>query len=250
MKVILISILLFSSVFAFNFDPDQDEIYSQKYGRNLSGFVAVIDQIVRSILTSLDSISKSVRDWIETEIRNFQTAVANAEKEFQNFVNRLQAEIEKAAEDIRPCFDGAPEKFEEIGNDTRADVEACRASGKSKYEVIQGEINVYRDSNKKLLEGSGKYIESCFNKPNFGDAIKCGVDAVRNVSSTVSAIDENNKAVRTIYQTKVRQVRDETRKCISDEISTARNEINAVIKEISDCIEEKRTSTTSSSSTV
>lgn len=245
MKVILVSILLISSAFAINFNNEFD--HPEKYARNLNGFATAIDQIIRSIAASLDNVSESVREMIENEILNIQSAIINGINEFQNMINKVREEInERINEEIRPCFEGVPEKLEEIGNDTRSGVEVCRENERIELEVIQAEINEYRDQNKKLAEGSRQYIQSCFNQSNFGDAIKCGVDAIRNTTATVSAIRENNNIIREIYKNKVRQVQEEARECIRAEILEGRKKASEVFKEVADCIKEKRSSTSTS----
>lgn len=242
MKFLLISILLFSSAFVgkAEISTKQSDTNQVKF---LNGILAVIDQIIRSIQASLQHLAEQIREWIENEVKNIADAIANAINEFHNFVDKVREEIAKLIDDqIRPCFEGVPEKLEKIGNDTRSGVEICRENGREKFSVIQKEINEYRDTNTKLFEAARDYVASCFNQANIGDAIKCGVDAARNVTDAVNAIRENNKIIHDIYDTKVREIAEETRNCIRQEIAIGREKVNSVFKEVGQCIEDARNS--------
>lgn len=242
--VILLAVALTSASAARPFNANDNA--SAKF---LDGVSSAISQIVQSIQAAIHQVEIQAADLIQQEKENIENSVRNAVAEYQNFVAEVAADFYRVINDeIRPCFNGVPEKLEKVRNETREAIATCRQNGRDQYEELRPEIQSYCNSSRELIQGAREYIRSCFQQQNIGDAIKCGVNAARNVSSTADSVRENNRIVWNIYQTQVRDISKQTRACIANEITIGRSKVRDIFTEVGKCIEEARNSTSTTSS--
>lgn len=242
--IILLVVSLTSASAARPFNDDAANV--AKY---LDGISSVISQIIQSLQAAIQQVQKQTAEWIREERENIEKSYREAVEEYENFVAKVAHDFYQVINDeIRPCFNGLPEQLEQVRNQTREGIASCRAEGREKYEKIQPEIIEYCNSSRQLIEGARESVKSCFHHESISEAIKCGVQAARNVSESFNLITENNRIVLNIFQTQVREISRETRTCIGNKIANGRNEVRDIFSEVSKCIEEARNSTSTTSS--
>lgn len=248
MKVLifLLVVSLTSASAAQSFNNDAESV--TKY---LDGINAIINQIIQTMQAAIQQVQRQTAEWIQQERENIEKAYKEAIAEYENYVAEVAHDFQQAiTNEIRPCFNGLRDKLDIVRNQTREGISKCRAEGHEKYEKLKPEIIAYCNSSRELIEGARESVKNCFHHESIGEAIKCGIQAARNVSTAINSIKENNRIVLNIYQNQVREISRETRTCIRSDIANGRNEVRDIFREVSKCIEEARnsTSTTSSSS--
>lgn len=131
----------------------------------------------------------------------------------------MQAELDALINNqIKPCLEEVPEKIRNATIETAIAIRTCHEDGQSKLSLIQQDIKNYRDTKQSAINGAFAYIQSCSDEsdqPDFGDKIKCAIDASRNISSTVKVLQENISSTTEIISSRIRNSLAETREFVA-----------------------------------
>lgn len=218
-------------------------VASQKFGI-LTGIAQLVHQIVEGVKNSLDDFAAQTQDWIQNQISVIEDAIVSSADAFNEYIQEVQRQIDSLVNgQLRPCLDGITEKIENVRQETKAARDNCREEGWSMLLSIQEDVDNYRQVNQELFNGTLHYIAACANQPNIGDAIKCAVDASRNISRSVAIFRENLRETTIVISEKFRTAAAETHECISSANAEGKQRIRDILDEARQCLEDATSST-------
>lgn len=222
----------------------QVEVENQRSFDIIGGFLAVVNQLIATMTKALEDVEIKTRNWIQKEIGKIENAVANSINDFNQYIEQVKAELNALMNNLNPCLEEVPEKIRNAKNETAIEIKACHEDGLSKLSQIQQDIKNYRDTKQAAINGAISYIQSCSDQPDFGDKIKCAVDASRNISSTVRVLQENIASTSEIISGRIRNALAENHECVARALQAGQLKIQVILEEARQCLEDLNTSTT------
>lgn len=221
--------------------PSQElALENQRFIDIIGGLSSLTNQLVESVKQALRDLVNQTANWIQNEIYTIDKAIQDGINAFNQYVENVLTIVNQQ---IKPCLAGAKEKVESIKEETKQSISTCHQQGLFKLMSIQDDIENYREINNSAIGNAFVFIQSCLNQPNFGEKIKCAVDASRNVSKTVEVLRENISETSHKIAAKIRGAVAETQKCVATAIRNGHQSIEDILDEVRECF----TSTESSS---
>lgn len=226
----------------------QVEVENQRSFDIIDGFLAVVSQLIATVTKALEDVEIKTRNWIQEEIGKIENAVANSINDFNEYIEQVKAELDDLMNNLNLCFEEVPEKIRNAKNETAIEIKACHEDGLSKLSQIQQDIKNYRDTKQAAINGAISYIQSCSDEPDFGDKIKCAVDASRNISSTVRVLQENIANTTEIISGRIKNALAENHECVTTALQAGQLKIQNILEDTRQCVEDSTTEPTTATS--
>lgn len=203
----------------------------------IGSIIAVIDQIVKQVQASLDNMQQQAGQTIANIAQQIQNFFEESAEAIQKFYNETQAEIESLIGDkILPCLEGKQQKIQGIKNQTILDIQKCNNESQSQLDQLDQDLEVYTNNTNEQIDGIRKSLRLCIEEPDFGEKIKCAVDASRVISNNVGQILENIGNATQLFISRGTAIGRDHRNCTSNARETGKNQTIAVINEIRNCL--------------
>lgn len=216
----------------------------------ISGITAVVNQLIESVTIAFNDSAVEMTNLIQSEVLKIQNTLTNSIIAFNQYIEQSLVELDALIqEQIKPCLQNTQENIENVKENTKIAVEACQENGESKLSSIQLDIKAYEETNQRAVDAMSASIQSCVNETNFGDKIKCAVDASRNISSNVQIIRKNIANTTSLVLTEIREAVVETHECIANAIRDGHADVNQILVEARQCLEEATETSTNEGTT-
>lgn len=225
----------------------QVEVENQRIFDIIGEFLAVISQLIATVTKALEDVEMKTEKWIQEEISEIENAIANSIKAFNQYIEQLQAELDALINNqIKPCLEEIPEKIKNATIETAIAIRTCH--DQSKLSLIQQDIKNYRNTKQAAINGALSHIYLCSDQPDFGDKIKCAVDASRNISSTVRVLHENIANTTEIILGQIKSALAESHECVAAALQAGQLKIQKILKEARQCLEDPNTTESTAAS--
>lgn len=227
----------FNNGFAYpNPQTETPDVQSKSFDI-IGGIVSVVDQLANQARNSLDNLISQANQTATEISNNFQDFLAQSGQEFKNFTDNIQNGIETLIGDkILPYLMDIPTEFEKIRNEKSENIEKCMNDSKIRSDSINEEIAVYVNNTSDQIEAMRASVVVCIEEPDFGEKIKCAVDASRVIYSSIGKIFENianatGTAISSFYSNS-----NQTLTCISSANEAGRNRTVLLLNQTRDCL--------------
>lgn len=242
MKILLV-FLVFSVAFV-HCEPlyrRQSAAENERFVNIFGALTSVVHQLGESVKNALNALKAQTESWIQKAILDLTNSVENA---INAFVKQAHDELNAIINgQIKPCLGDVPDKVKIAIEETHLAIRVCHKNGWSKLSSIQEDINNYKNTNQKAVEGVIASIHSCVEEPDFGEKIKCAVDAARQISGALVVIRENIASTSTLVSTKIQEAVAEAYMCETMEIQTGQQKTESIFEDARKCIEDSGTTT-------
>ena len=162
-----------------NLAAHQNQIQNQRFFDLIGGITSVIGQLIQQTQHTIENFRIQILQNITAQIVAFEMYLIDSGNAFQNYVEKVQAQIDALINGkIKPCLSGIPENIQIVREETRNNIQQCVEGGKLQLASIREKVQKYSIGTQQEIQKSQKIIDQCVQEPNFGDKIKCAVDAV------------------------------------------------------------------------
>lgn len=169
------------SVQCASVDPalQQSQIQHQRFFDLISGIASVIGQLIQQARHAIENFRSQILQNISDRIRAFENYLIDSGNAFENYVQNVQAQIDIMINGkIKPCLSTIPGDIETARQVTRNNIVQCVEAGKLQLSSVSDGVEGYKVGTQQEIQKSQEIIDKCVNEQNFGEKIKCAVDAV------------------------------------------------------------------------
>lgn len=157
----------------------QSQIQNQNIFDLISGIASVIGQLIEQARHAIENFRSQTLQNISDRLRAFETYLIDSGKAFENYVQNVQDQIDILINGkIKPCLSNIPDDIETARQMTRNNIEQCVEAGRSQLSSVKDEVEIYKVGTQQEIQKSQEIIDKCVKEQNFGEKIKCAVDAV------------------------------------------------------------------------
>lgn len=169
------------SVQSASVDPalHQTQIQNQRFFDLISGIASVIGQLIQQARHAVENFRSQLLQHISDRQAAFEAYLIESRIAFDNYVQNVQAQIDILINGkIKPCLSSIPEDIMASRQLTRSNVKQCIDGGKLQLSKIKDAVEGYKVGTQQEIQKSQEIIDKCVKEHNFGEKIKCAVDAV------------------------------------------------------------------------
>ncbi|CAO1420836.1 unnamed protein product [Diamesa serratosioi] len=252
LSIFFVILLAGVSVQCASVDPVElrSQIQNQRFFDLIGGIASVIGQLIQQTTQAIENFRIQILENIAAQIASFEIYLIDTGNAFQNYVENVQAQIDALINGkIKPCLSGIPEDIQVVRQETRDNIEKCVEGGKLQLSSVKQEVEKYKVGTQLEIQKSQEIIDKCVQEQNFGDKIKCAVDAARIVSSAIARIRENISDTIETYRTSIGAILSGTMQCVTYEVQVGEAKMGAILENARQCLEATEETTVSAAVT-
>lgn len=206
-----------------------------------SSLSALIGQIIASVQASLHEMTVQTESLIQSALSEIDNTVRNLEAAVSVYIQEVKDQIDKLVnEEILPCLEGVLGEVDNVLTEATAGIRNCQEIATGKLTAIREDVESFKKVNQAAFEGALAFVHECSTLSNFGDKVKCIVDASRNMSSAVAVFRENLSHFISVVEARVGEVVAETKECVNNEVVLAQKAVSDTLVDAEKCLEGKR----------
>ena len=245
MKFAVVLLIIVGSTFCGAISQKQVAIENERFFYLIGGISSMINQLIESVKAALNGLVVQTQTWIQNEIKTIEDIITNGINSFNQYIKDIKAELEVLVnEQLKPCLQEFRENIKAVEEETKREIKNCRDNGWKNLKTIQEDVENYKMIHHEAVQNLADFIDSCKNQPNFGDKIKCAVDASRLISTTIGVLRENIKTTTQIVSEKIKITVFQTRECIAEQLKNGQFLVQEIFEETRRCLKDGSTTTT------
>lgn len=250
-----IALGLISSLSCLPSEVQRTRLENQRFFDIVGAITKLVNSLIQTVQNKLNDLVNQTGAIILQGIENIEKAITDAITDFSDQIKNVQEQLNALVnETVKPCLDGLNGEIIGVQNETLTNIALCYETGRTELDKISEYIANYTAKNNQEFQSVRDKIQECIAEPDFGDKIKCAVDASNTIRDAVINYAQNiDDTAKGIFSTITNSVNG-TFVCIQNESDLGEDKLNEIVDHVTTCLSQEETTeegtTTTESTTV
>uniref|UniRef100_U5EPE0 Putative conserved secreted protein n=1 Tax=Corethrella appendiculata TaxID=1370023 RepID=U5EPE0_9DIPT len=214
------------------------EIFEFSSERNLLEEIRnVLKKLAEQAVEFLKEIREKTDKLLADLLKELEDLVAQAQQTLKQYLDDIKNQFEDLIQNqIGPCVENVPSKFDQIAQQTQAEIQKCNDDANVRLEGVANNFQEHGETYQKIAGEINEIVQECLNKTSIVDEIRCGLDSIPDVLGKVKELLNDGKLLLEETTKELVSIATDTRGCVNDSLIQARLDMETVLKDVETCL--------------